>query len=170
MVLKGLADTDARVAADEPVSPAFLFALLLWPAYCRALARLQADGVQVPEAQQRAADRVTLHQMDTIALPRRFSLPMQEIWLLQPRFAHRQRRRVFRLLSHPRFRAAFDFLVLRLEASDEHVGDVEFWREAQQHPDAAVAAAEGAAEAQAEADEKPRRRRRRRRVAGGPGE
>ncbi|MBP0657335.1 polynucleotide adenylyltransferase PcnB, partial [Mycobacterium tuberculosis] len=65
MLLKGLADTDARVAADEPVSPAFLFALLLWPAYCRTLARLQADGVQLPEAQQRAADRVTLHQMDT---------------------------------------------------------------------------------------------------------
>jgi poly(A) polymerase len=169
MVLKGLADTDARVAADEPVSPAFLFALLLWPAYCRALARLQADGVQVPEAQQRAADRVTLHEMDVIALPRRFSLPMQEIWLLQPRFSQRQRRRVFRLLSHPRFRAAFDFLVLRLSASDEHAGDVEFWREAQQHPDAAVSAAEAAGEGD-EAGDKPRRRRRRRRATGGPGE
>ncbi len=168
MVLKGLAETDARVAADEPVSPAFLFALLLWPAYCRALARLQADGVHLVEAQQRAADRVTLHQMDVIALPRRFSLPMQEIWLLQPRFAQRQRRRVFRLLSHPRFRAAFDFLVLRLSASDEHAADVEFWREAQQHPDAAVNAAEAAGDVD-DAGDKPRRRRRRRR-ASGPGE
>ncbi len=163
MVLKGLADTDARIAADEPASPAFLFALLLWPAYCRALARLQADGVQLPEAQQRAADRVTLHQMDVIALPRRFSLPMQEIWLLQPRFAQRQRRRVFRLLSHPRFRAAFDFLVLRLAASDEHADDVEFWREAQQHPDAAISAAESSESGEAEG-ERPRRRRRRRRT------
>ena len=168
MVLKGLADTDARVAADEPVSPAFLFALLLWPAYCRSLARLQADGVHQPEAQQRAADRVTLHEMDVIALPRRFSLPMQEIWLLQPRFAQRQRRRVFRLLAHPRFRAAFDFLVLRLTASDEHAADVEFWREVQQHPEAAVSSAEAAPgldEAGA-----PRRRRRRRRASGGTGE
>ncbi|MGY3264642.1 polynucleotide adenylyltransferase PcnB [Lysobacter sp. HA35] len=167
MVLKGLADTDARVAAEEPVSPAFLFALLLWPAYCRALARLQADGVNAPEAQQRAADRVTLHQMDVIALPRRFTLPMQEIWLLQTRFSQRQRRRVFRLLSHPRFRAAFDFLVLRLTASDEHNADVEFWREAQQHPDAAVGNAEAAVEDE-ENGERPRRRRRRRRTAGGP--
>ncbi|GAB6197405.1 polynucleotide adenylyltransferase PcnB [Lysobacter xanthus] len=167
MVLKGLGDTDARIAADEPASPAFLFALLLWPAYCRALARLQADGVHAPEAQQRAADRVTLHQMDTIALPRRFSLPMQEIWLLQPRFSQRQRRRVFRLISHPRFRAAFDFLVLRLVASDEHQADVEFWREAQLHPDAAVNAAEFAAD-EDEAGDKPRRRRRRRRTGGGP--
>jgi len=168
MLLRGLADTDARVAADEPVSPAFLFALLLWPAYCRALARLQADGMHAAEAQQRAADRVTLHQMDMIALPRRFSLPMQEIWLLQTRFSYRQRRRVFRLLSHPRFRAAFDFLVLRLSASDEHAADVEFWREAQQHPDAAIHASEAMAEE--DDGEKPRRRRRRRRASAGQGE
>jgi poly(A) polymerase len=158
MLLRGLADTDARIAADEPASPAFLFAMLLWPAYCRALARLQADGIQAPEAQQRAADRVTLHQMDMVALPRRFSLPMQEIWLLQSRFSQRQRRRVFRLLSHPRFRAAFDFLVLRLAASDEHLEDVEFWREAQQHPDAAISAVES----DDEAGPAPKRRRRRR--------
>ncbi|GAB2520915.1 polynucleotide adenylyltransferase PcnB [Lysobacter humi (ex Lee et al. 2017)] len=168
MVLKGLAETDARIAADEPASPAFLFALLLWPAYCRALARLQADGVQLADAQQRAADRVTLHQMDMIALPRRFSLPMQEIWLLQPRFSQRQRRRVFRLLSHPRFRAAFDFLVLRLAASDEHLPDVEFWREAQQHPDAAVAQVEGLEAVAEDGPAGPRRRRRRRRAGGGP--
>ncbi|MFX6652868.1 polynucleotide adenylyltransferase PcnB, partial [Acinetobacter baumannii] len=82
--------------------PAFLFALLLWPAYCRALMGLQAQGVHAEEAQRRAADRVTLHQLNTVALPRRFSLPMQEIWLLQTRFGNRQRKRVMRLLSHPR--------------------------------------------------------------------
>ena len=110
MLLAGLRGTDARVAKDEPVSPAFLFALLLWPAYCRALAQLQHGGMHAAEAERRAADRVTVHQLNTIALPRRFSLPMQEIWLLQSRFSQRQRKRVFRLLAHPRFRAAFDFL------------------------------------------------------------
>jgi poly(A) polymerase len=131
MLIDGLRGTDARVAAGEPVSPAFLFALLLWPAYCRALMALQAQGMHAAEAQRRAADRVTLHQLSTIALPRRFSLPMQEIWLLQPRFAQRQGKRVLRLLSHPRFRAAFDFLLLRQSASPEHAEDVAFWREAQ---------------------------------------
>src|SRR5690606_24773072 len=131
MLLQGLANTDARVAADEPVSPAFLFAMLLWPAYCRALAGLLAQGMPGEEAQRRAADRVTLRQVQTIALPKRFSLPMQEIWLLQERFSSRQRRRVFRLLANPRFRAAYDFLVLRLAASDSHAGDVEFWQQAQ---------------------------------------
>ncbi len=171
MLLQGLRNTDKRVANDEPVSPAFLYAVLLWPAYCRTLAQLQAQGVHPAEAQRRAADRVTLHQVERVALPRRFSLPMQEIWLLQPRFSQRQRKRVFRLLAHPRFRAAFDFLELRLAASDSHAEDVAFWREAQLEPSAAlaVAGAEGAEGDAAEAVDgegdapSPRRRRRRRR-------
>ncbi|TWI12536.1 poly(A) polymerase [Lysobacter ruishenii] len=172
MVLAGLRNTDQRVANDEPVSPAFLFALLLWPAYCRALMQLQAQGMHAVEAERRAADRVTVHQLDTIALPRRFSLPMQEIWLLQGRFSQRQRKRVFRLLAHPRFRAAFDFLTLRLSASDEHAADVAFWREAQAQPGDALAAQLEAHPAQDDADGEgraPRKRRRRRRNGGGAG-
>jgi poly(A) polymerase len=91
VVVEGLRGTDARVARDEPVSPAFLFALLLWPAYCRTLMALQAQDMPPAEAQRRAADRVTVHELATIAVPRRFSLPMQEIWLLQSRFGLRQR-------------------------------------------------------------------------------
>jgi poly(A) polymerase len=173
MLIEGLRATDARIAADEPVSPAFLFALLLWPAYCRTLAMLQAQGVQAADAERRAADCVTLHQVDTVALPRRFSLPMQEIWLLQSRFSLRQRKRVVRLLTHPRFRAAYDFLLLRQSASDGHAADIAFWAEAQHDPDHALAVNAVRAEVDAETDEdggegrKPRRRRRRRPAATG---
>ena len=178
MLLQGLANTDARIAQDLPVSPAFLFAVLLWPAYCRTLATLQAQGVHPVEAQRRAADRVTLHQVSRTALPRRFSLPMQEIWLMQARFS--QRKRVLRLLSHPRFRAAFDFLELRLVASNAHADDVAYWREAQLHPTATNADAgvtsDDLAEfdgdgdgAQGDADAPRKRRRRRRRKGGGAG-
>ena len=160
VVLEGLAGTDRRVAADEPVSPAFLFAVLLWPAYCRSLMGLQAQGTQTVEAERRAADRVTLHQLNTIALPRRFSLPMQEIWLMQSRFSQRQRKRVVRTLSHPRFRAAFDFLVLRRAASPAHEEDIAFWLEAQGDPDAAIAQHPAGED---EGQELPRKRRRRRR-------
>jgi len=167
MLLEGLRGTDSRVAADEPVSPAFLFAVLLWPAYCRALMALQAQGVHAAEAQRRAADRVTVHQLTTIALPRRFSLPMQEIWLLQSRFGQRQRKRVMRLLAHPRFRAAFDFLVLRQFASEEHGEEVAFWREAQTQPiDDVLATESGTGEASDSTTtdvDQPRKRRRRRR-------
>ena len=157
MLLEGLRGTDERVATGEPVSPAFLFALLLWPAYCRQLMALQAQGMHAAEAQRRAADRVTLHELQVVALPRRFSAPMQEIWLLQSRF--QQRKRVGRLLAHPRFRAAFDFLVLREAASPEHAADVAFWREAQGDMPAEAAAGQGADDEAAA----PRRRRRRRR-------
>jgi poly(A) polymerase len=161
MLLEGLRGTDERVANDEPVSPAFLFALLLWPAYCRALMALQAQGMHAAEAQRRAADRVTVHQLTTLALPRRFSLPMQEIWLLQSRFG--QRKRVPRMLAHPRFRAAFDFLVLRQFASAEHAEEIAFWREAQaQSGDALPTQFESASQSTDEEGE-PRKRRRRRR-------
>ena len=124
------------------------------------------------EAQRRAADRVTVHQLQTIALPRRFSLPMQEIWLLQTRFSLRQRKRVFRLLSHPRFRAAFDFLSIRQAASPEHAEDIAFWREAQtQSGDELAAQLDAQASApdddDLDADGAPRRRRRRRRNRAG---
>ena len=179
MLLQALRNTDERVAQDKPVTPAFLFAALLWPAYCRELAVMQKAGIDPLVAQQRAADRVTLHQAQRIALPRRFSQPMQEIWLLQPRFAQRVRKRVFRLLSHPRFRAAFDFLELRAGAAPELAADVAFWREAQaqapeqlaerldpkaprreRDPDDASPEGEGAAPG-------PKKRRRRRRKPGG---
>ena len=166
LVLEGLAGTDRRVAADEPVSPAFLFAVLLWPAYCRSLMALQAQGLNTAEAERRAADRVTLHQLSTIALPRRFSLPMQEIWLMQSRFSQRQRKRVVRTLSHPRFRAAFDFLVMRRAASPAHDEDIAFWQEAQGNPDAAIAHHPPGEEALQEPAPRKRRRRRRRVGAG----
>ncbi len=168
MLIAGLGNTDQRVANDEPVSPAFLFALLLWPAFCRTLAMLQAQGVPVEEAQRRAADRVTLHEIERVALPRRFSLPMQEIWLLQTRFSSRQRKRVFRTLAHPRFRAAFDFLALRQIASPDHAADVEFWREAQQQSGQELVSAIESAQVEL-GDDTPaphKRRRRRRRATG----
>ncbi|MGQ4584061.1 polynucleotide adenylyltransferase PcnB [Lysobacter sp. F60174L2] len=169
MVLEGLRGTDRRVANDEPVSPAFLFALLLWPAYCRALMALQAQGVHAAEAQRRAADRVTVHQLSMVALPRRFSLPMQEIWLLQSRFSLRQPKRVSRMLTHPRFRAAFDFLSLRLTASDEHAADVAFWRDMQAQAgdpaDDGIDPEATAGQGDDGEERAPRKRRRRRRGA-----
>jgi poly(A) polymerase len=172
-VLEALRNTDARIAQEKAVTPAFLFAALLWPAYCRELAVLQKQGVDANVAQQRAADRVTLHQAERIALPRRFSQPMQEIWLLQPRFTQRLRKRVFRLLAHPRFRAAFDFLELRAIGSPDLAEDVAFWREAQQASPEHLAETLAGKTNDARGDEgdpaAPRRRRRRRRPGSAAG-
>ena len=131
MVRQALANTDDRVRSGKTVTPAFLFAALLWPAFRRELGLLAEQGLDPLNMQQRAADRVTLHQAHRIAMPRRFSIPMQEIWLLQARFDIRQRKRVFRLLAHPRFRAAYDFLALRTVEQPELAEPVAFWTEAQ---------------------------------------
>ncbi len=131
MLLQAMRNTDQRIAEGKSVAPGFLFACLLWPAYCRELAVLQNSGCELSVAQQRASDRVTLRQIERIAVPRRFSMPMHEIWQLQTRFQQRTRKRVFKLLAHPRFRAAFDFLELRAFGAPELVEELEFWRQAQ---------------------------------------
>ena len=154
-----LRNTDQRVAEGKPVTPAFLFAALLWPAYAGTLQRMLADGFDMAVAEQRAADRVLLRQTDRIAVPRRFSLPVHEIWLMQSRFATRQRKRVFRIMAHPRFRAAYDFLELRAAVVPELAEEAGFWRDAQGLEPEALS--ERLSHVVAEAAP-PRRRRRRR--------
>ncbi|MBS0192865.1 MAG: polynucleotide adenylyltransferase PcnB [Proteobacteria bacterium] len=139
MLRQALANTDARVREGKTVTPYFLFAALLWPAFRRELGLLAHEHLDPLALQQRAADRVTFHQARRIAMPRRFSIPMQEIWLLQARFDIRQRKRVFRLMAHPRFRAAYDFLALRTIEQPELTGPLAFWTQAQELPAADLA-------------------------------
>ena len=126
-----LANTDARVREDKPVTPAFLFAALLWEPV-RSLAQDAIDdGADPALAWQNAAAHVLHQQAQRVAIPRRFALVIEEIWAMQPRFAQRTRKRAFRLLEHPRFRAAYDFLVLRAEESAELTELAQWWTEAQ---------------------------------------
>ena len=134
LVIAGLRNTDDRVARGDSVAPYFLFAVMLWPEFCLEFNRLLKGGMQGPEAQRRACDRVIVKQLDRIAIPRRDTLPMQEVWLMQERLQTRQRRRVSRLLAHPRFRAAYDFLQLRASAAPGHQDDLDFWTAAQTMP------------------------------------
>ncbi|MCX7562593.1 polynucleotide adenylyltransferase PcnB [Xanthomonadaceae bacterium XH05] len=179
LVMAALHGSDARVAEDKSVTPAFLFAALLWPAYAQDLQALLQQGHDMVVAEQRAADHVTLRQGSRIAIPRRFSLPMHEIWWMQSRFAVRQRKRVFRLMEHPRFRAAFDFLQLRANVVPELRAESDWWAQAQTlPPDQLAAQLPGKTppavnrEVAPDGDKnKPRvRRRRRRRPSAGMGE
>jgi poly(A) polymerase len=131
LIERGLAGTDARVADGRPVTPAFLFAVLLWGEVEALAATLRGEGVAQSLAWQRAAHRVMAEQGKRVAIPRRFGYAIEEIWALQPRFAERARKRVFRLMSHPRFRAAYDFLLLRAGESDELRESGEWWTEIQ---------------------------------------
>ncbi len=134
MIETGLSNTDARVRQDKPVTPSFLFALLLWGEVSTLVADMREDGMDHTLAWQRAAHRIVAEQAQRVAIPKRFSFAMEEIWALQPRFEMRTRKKVFRLLAHPRFRAAYDFLLLRAPESDDVRALGEWWTRAQELP------------------------------------
>ena len=169
MLKMGLENTDARIAADKPVTPTFLFAVLLWSAVLRELNERQAGPTPDIALLMQACDTVLRTQQSRVSIPRRFSIPMRELLMLQPRFNRRSGVKSLSLLQHPRFRAAYDFLLLRAQAGVADPELAKWWTDIQVLPqEERVAlvqarppepAAEGAAPA-------PGRRRRRRRRGG----
>ena len=154
----GMANTDDRIAQGKPVTPAFLFAVFLWEPVRERAAQLEAEGQHPAQALQHAGAQIIAEQAAVMATPRRFSLPMREIWMLQLRLEVKGGRRSVRVLSHPRFRAAYDFLLLRGEAGEVPLELCEWWTEFQElHPD----------KREKEVTKtRPRKRRRRRRPQG----
>jgi poly(A) polymerase len=132
LICRGMENTDARIAQGKPVTPAFLFALFLWQPVRERAARLEAEGQHQAEALQHAGSQIIAEQAGIMALPKRFSLPMREIWMLQLRLERAGGRRSLRVLGHPRFRAAYDFLLLRGEAGEVSTELGEWWTDFQE--------------------------------------
>ncbi|WP_446057331.1 polynucleotide adenylyltransferase PcnB [Acidithiobacillus ferriphilus] len=126
-----LGGTDTRVRDGKSVTPAFLFAALLWPALQEQCRLLEQQGKPATVALQQAASDVLQECVGRVSVPRRFALPMREIWDLQARFMRRGGRRPHALLAHPRFRAAFDFLSLRSQSGEISATLVEWWEQFQ---------------------------------------
>ncbi|QBQ56155.1 polynucleotide adenylyltransferase PcnB [Nitrosococcus wardiae] len=131
-LVQALSNTDVRIEEGKPVTPAFLFAALLWEPTRKLTERYQQEGIPGAQAMRNAAEVVLANQAVHVALPRRFSLPMREIWYLQPRFAYRRGKRPLRLLQHPRFRAAYDFLLLRAQSGEELAELCQWWTKIQE--------------------------------------
>ncbi len=123
-VMLALRSTDERLGQDKPVSPAFLFAALLWHEVLAAWKTRVQQGERPVGAMHAAMDDVLGRQKQQLAIPHRQDAVMKEIWLLQQRFEQRSGQRPFRLLEQPRFRAAYDFLLLRCASGevDEQLG------------------------------------------------
>ena len=128
-VMLALHNTDERIAADKGVSPGFLFATLLWHEVLAHTQKREAEGIKPVPALSLAMDEVLDLQKDKLAIPRRYDATMKEIWLLQPRFLQRAGERPFRLTTHPRFRAGFDFFLLRADSGDVEAELGDWWRE-----------------------------------------
>jgi poly(A) polymerase len=126
-VTRGMQNTDSRIREGKPVTPAFLFAVLLWEPVRRLAEHLQEAGEAPLPAIQEAGNDVLMTQLERVSIPKRFSIPMREIWNLQHRFEQRAGKRPHRLLTHPRFRAAYDFLLLRAEAGEVDQELADWW-------------------------------------------
>ena len=125
-VMLALENTDQRIREDKSVSPAFLFAALLWHEVLSDWKSQQDAGEKPIAALHMAMDAVLGRQREQLAIPHRHDAIMKEMWLLQPRFEQRGGQRPLRLLAAPRFRAAYDFLLLRCE-SGEVDGELGLW-------------------------------------------
>jgi poly(A) polymerase len=131
LIRKALQNTDKRIAQGKSVSPHFMFAAMLWPALQAEWRRRQDNGDPVQPALHQSIARVIGRQVQATAIPKRFSGPMKEIWELQMRLPRRQGKRAFVTLSHPRFRAAYDFLLLREESGEIEPGLGQWWTDFQ---------------------------------------
>ncbi|MBI4755581.1 MAG: polynucleotide adenylyltransferase PcnB [Betaproteobacteria bacterium] len=154
-----LANTDERVGAGKAVSPAFLFATLLWHEVLAHWESRKSRDEPTMAALHAAMGDVLDAQCEKLAITRRIAGDVKEIWALQPRFEARSGRRPLRLLEQPRFRAGYDFLLLRAQSGELPMEMPQWWERF------ANSDAEARLE-MLEPDKTPRRRRRPRRSSG----
>jgi poly(A) polymerase len=132
LLMRGLENTDARVLADKPVTPTFLFALLLYGPIAAIIEATPPERWHELSTILDACDRAARQVQSHITLPKRFSLGMREMFALQPRLEHPRGRRALRVLEHPRFRAAYDLLLLRAEFGLAPAEITEWWTKVQE--------------------------------------
>jgi poly(A) polymerase len=131
LVELALRNTDGRLAEGKSVTPAFLFAALLWPVLQLRLESLKSDQSNGHQLFQQAAQEVLMEQIQYTAVPKRFTIAAKEIWELQARLMRDNKRSIEGSFGHPRFRAAYDFLLLREEAGEDLGGRGEWWTQFQ---------------------------------------
>ncbi len=125
--------TDERIMQNKPVTPAFLFAALLWaPLQVKTEARV-AKGQPHALALQKSASILISEQVHYVSIPKRFTTVMRDIWGLQSRFSYRTGKRAESLFDHPKFRAGYDFLCLRAKAGEISDKDCHWWTEFQEN-------------------------------------
>lgn len=132
LISNALINTDLRIKQNKPVTPAFLFAALLWPALPAKVLRAQERGMPPIAAMQEAAHELIIEQCQRIAIPKRFTLPIREIWDMQERLPRRSGKRADLLLDNSRFRAGYDFLLLRETAGEQTDGLGQWWTDYQE--------------------------------------
>ena len=114
-LLQALENTDLRIKNDQSVSPGFLLAVFLWHDVDELFKKYKKKFPHPSLALNKAIDDVLHEQARIFPIQKRFSIAMSEIWRLQPKFNSTSSKKIYRLLGHPRFRASYDFLLLRCQ-------------------------------------------------------
>jgi len=126
-VMLALQNTDARINQGKSSNPSFLFATLLWHEVLAAWQVFQQEGNPLIPALYLAMNEVIDIQAEKMAIHNRYTATMKEIWAMQPRFEQRSGKRPYALLTHPRYRAGYDFLLLRCESGEVPMELGEWW-------------------------------------------
>ena len=114
-------NTDKRIGAGKSINPAFFYAALLWENYLHQLEKAKKRNMPFADAQMHAASKVIDRQRTKTAIPKFAEQFIRDIWILQPKLAAPRSKQIVQLSEHPRFRAGFDFLLLREQCGDaEH--------------------------------------------------
>jgi poly(A) polymerase len=127
-VYKALDNCDQRIANNKHISPGFIFSVFLWQDVFELWKKNEAHYSHSSLALNDAIDRVIIKQNKIFPIQKRFLVAMSEIWRLQIRFENLSQKKVFRLFTHPRFRAAYDFMLIRSE-SDQFDKNLSHWWE-----------------------------------------
>jgi len=135
-VARALENSDQRIAESKSVTPYFLLSAFLWEPVQILAKKKMNNGEDESFAYQHAASEVLSKQIKSISIPKRITQSMREVWLLQQRFDRRIGVRPYRLLGHPRFRAAYDFLLLRAETGGANKELAEWWTRFQEASEA----------------------------------
>jgi poly(A) polymerase len=136
MLFTAMQSTDDRIKKDMRVTPAFLFAALLWHPVNSRVKEFVDKGMPYSVAIQKVATKVLSQQSASVSIPRRFTTVMRDIWGLQTRFHYRAGKRALAVLEHPKFRAGYDFLCIRAQSGEEVAGsdikqDCQWWTDIQ---------------------------------------
>jgi len=122
-----LRSTDARIKEKKGVTPIFLFACFLWPLAVKKTQRHLDKGIVQYDAMNNAANEVFVIARDNLAIPKLIQIGIRNIWMLQHRFFQNRGKKVYFTLEHARFRAAYDFLLLRKHESSELSALGDWW-------------------------------------------
>ena len=125
-----LKNSDSRVAKDLPLTPAFLFSVLLWPSVVKRIGEIQSSKIKIPLL-RKAADKAIREQNSHCFIPNRVESMIKDIWEFQIKLLKVKSPKITSLISHKRFRASYDFLILREQSGVNLNGCGKWWTDIQ---------------------------------------